>query len=219
MRIVAVIAAVCIAVPWMAAGAAEPAIDGIPGPLRWQNAPERWNVEGGSKLSITAGKRTDWFISPVDGDRRDNSPRLVFQPADDFVLSTRVTVDFSSQWNAGVLVVYALDDMWAKLCFERTIEGQPSIVTVATRKYSDDDTHFPIRSGSVYLKVAKAGQVVVFYASEDGRKWSIVRVFTFGPDVKVQAGFSSQSPIGDRATAVFEEIHYSARRVNIWTGE
>lgn len=207
-----------IAAPAFAVEHPAPAIPGVPGPLAWQNQPVDWKLEGG-KLSIKAGKQTDWFISPIDGERHENSPRLVFQPADDFVLSAKVTLPFDAQWDAGVLVLYANDNQWAKLCFEKSVEGQPTIVSVVTRTYSDDNNHFPIRGNSVYLKIAKAGQVILFYASEDGKKWISVRAFTFGPDVKVRAGFSSQSPTGATTTATFEEIRYVAKKINIWTGE
>lgn len=212
------LASLFITAPIMAADRPAPELPGIPNPLTWQNPPVDWKLEDG-KLSITAGKQTDWFVSPIDGQRRENSSRLLFQPADDFVLSAKVTLPFDAQWDAGVLVLYANDNQWAKLCFEKSAEGQPTIVSVVTRTYSDDNNHYPIHGNSVYLKIAKAGQVILFYASEDGKKWTGVRTFTFGPDVKVRTGFSSQSPTGAGSTAVFEDIHYAAKKINIWTGE
>jgi hypothetical protein len=208
----------CMALPVFSADRPAPAIPVVPAPLEWQNTPLDWKVEGG-KLSITAGKRTDWFVSPIDGMRRENSPRLLFQPANDFVLSAKVTVPSHSMWDAGVLALYSNDNTWAKLCFERLAEGSPTIVSVVTRTFSDDNNHFSLHANSVYLKVAKAGQVIAFYASGDGKKWHVVRAFTFGPDIKMRVGFSSQSPNGQSATAVFEDIRYAAKLINIWTGE
>jgi regulation of enolase protein 1 (concanavalin A-like superfamily) len=195
-----------------------PALPGLPAPMIWQNSPMAWKAEAGT-LSITAGKGTDWFVSPMDGARRENSPRLVFQPADDFVLSARVTVDFRSQWDAGLLVLYVNDDTWAKLCVEMTIEKHPAIVSVVTRGLSDDNNSIAVAGKSVYLKVAKAGQAIFFYASEDGQNWKIIRAFSFGPGVKVRVGFSSQSPVGEGCTTVFDQITYLATRVDLWTGK
>jgi len=155
----------------------------------------------------------------MDGARRENSPRLVFQPADDFVLSTRATVDFRTQWDAGVLVLYVNDDTWAKLCFEMTGEKHPAIVSVVTRGLSDDNNSIAITGKQVYLKIAKAGQAIFFYASEEGQNWKIIRTFSFGPDAKVRAGFSSQSPVGEGCTTVFDQITYLAKRVDLWTGK
>lgn len=209
----------CVSGSALIAETPSPELHNIPGLLAWKNTALEWNVEKGQSLSITAGKHTDWFISPLDGGKRENSPKLLFQPADDFVISAKVTVDFQSQWDAGALVLYANDAAWAKLCFEMSMEKQPTIVTVVTRTLSDDNNSIPIQGNSVYLKIAKAGQAVFFYASADGKKWSIIRSFSLLPAQQFRVGFSSQSPQGDRCKTVFSEIEYRAVRVNLWTGE
>ena len=202
-----------------ASWAQAPVVAGIPGTLEWQNAPLAWKTEPAGTLSITAAKQTDWFVSPMDGARRENSPRLLFEPADDFVLSARVTVDFRSQWDAGALVLYVNDTTWAKLCLEMTVGKHPAIVSVVTRTLSDDNNSIAIAGSQVYLKIAKAGQAIFFYSSEDGENWKIIRAFSFGPGVKVRAGFSSQSPVGEKCTTVFDKISYVAKRVDLWTGK
>jgi regulation of enolase protein 1 (concanavalin A-like superfamily) len=196
-----------------------PVLAAVPGALAWQNAPLNWQIDHGQTLSITALGKTDWFVSPMDGARRDNSPRLVFQAADDFVLSAKVTVDFRSMWDAGVLVLYVNDATWAKLCLEMTVEKHPAIVSVVTRGTSDDNNSIAIRGNSVYLKIAKAGQAIFFYASEDGQNWKTIRAFSLGKVDNLRVGFSSQSPTGERCTTVFDHIDYQARRVDLWTGK
>ena len=196
-----------------------PELPGLPGPMMWQNPPVNWKAGPAGSLSITAGKQTDWFVSPMDGARRENSPRLLFQPADDFVLSARVTVDFRTQWDAGVLVLYVDDATWAKLCVEMTIEKHPAIVSVVTRTLSDDNNSIAVTGSSIFLKIAKAGQAIFFYASEDGQNWKIIRAFSFGPGAKVRVGFSSQSPVGGGCTTVFDQITYLPKRVDLWTGK
>jgi regulation of enolase protein 1 (concanavalin A-like superfamily) len=198
---------------------AEPSLDGVPGPLMWQHAPAQWKIESGKTLSITGGKETDWFANPFDGSQKDNTSRLLFKPADDFVLSSKLTVDFNSQWDAGVLVLYVNDALWAKLCFEMTIEKHPAIVSVVTRGISDDNNSIAIHGNTVYLKVAKAGQAIFFYASEDGENWSIIRAFSLGKNPDLRIGFSSQSPAGDRCTTVFSEIQYLPKKVDLWAGK
>lgn len=195
-----------------------PVIEGLPAPLTWQHPPAQWKIDEGKTLSITGGKGTDWFASPMGNDRRDNSPRLVFKPADDFVMSAKVTVDFRTQWDGGVLVLYVNDELWAKLCFEMTVEKRRAIVSVVTRGLSDDNNSIAIDGNSVYLKVAKAGQAIFFYASQDGANWSIIRAFSLGANPNLRIGFSSQSPVGDGCTTVFSEIHYLAKKVDLWRG-
>jgi hypothetical protein len=194
-------------------------LDGVPGPLTWQHAPAQWKIDGGKTLSITGPKETNWFADPFGGAQSDNSPRLLFKPAEDFVLSAKVTTDFRSQWDAGVLAMYVNDTLWAKLCFEMTIEKHPAIVSVVTRGISDDNNSIAIHGNTVYLKIAKFGQAIFFYASEDGEHWSIIRTFTLGKNQDLRVGFSSQSPVGDGCTTTFSEIQYLAKKVDPWTGK
>ncbi|MGA2352118.1 MAG: DUF1349 domain-containing protein [Terracidiphilus sp.] len=196
-----------------------PFLAGVPGPLTWQHAPVQWKIEdGGKTLSITGGKQTDWFANPFDGALVDNSPRLLFKPSDDFALSAKVTVDFRSQWDAGVLVLYINDRVWAKLCFEMTIEKHAAIVSVVTRETSDDNNSIAIPGNSVYLKMAKAGAAIFFYASQDGEHWTIIRTFTLGKNPDLRIGFSSQSPTGNDCTTVFTQIEYVPRKIDLWSG-
>ncbi len=196
-----------------------PSIDGVPGPLEWQNLPTHWKIENGKDLSITAGKRSDWFISPIDGTQADMTPRLLFKPADDFLLSAKVSTEFRSHWDSGALVLYVGNTVWAKLCLEMTLENHPAIVSVVTKDRSDDSLSFAITGNTAYLKVVKNGAAIFFYASQDGETWSIVRSFSLGSDPDLRVGFSSQSPTGDSCTSVFTQIRYLPQKVNLWTGK
>jgi len=198
---------------------AEPALDGVPGPLTWQHAPAQWKIENGKTLSITADKQTDWYASAMGGAPSDNSARLLFKPTEDFALSAKVNVDFHSQWDAGVLVLYVNDEVWAKFCLEMTIEKHPAIVSVVTRGLSDDNNSIAINGSSVYLKIAKVGHAIYFFASEDGKNWSVIRIFSLGEKLDLRAGFSSQAPVGDRCTTTFTEIDYRPNIKDPWSGK
>lgn len=198
---------------------AVPVLDAVPGPLVWQHPPAQWKIDNGNTLSITADKQTDWYDSAMYEAPRDNSARLLFKPADNFVLSAKVDVDFRSQWDSGVLVLYVNDSVWAKLCFEMTLEKHPLIVSVVTRGLSDDSISIPIQGTSVYLKVAKVGHAIYFFASEDGKSWSIIRIFSLGEDLDLRVGFSSQAPVGDRCTTTFSQIQYRPNIKDPWSGK
>lgn len=191
---------------------------GIPDPMTWQNPPQQWKIDDRQTLTITAARKSDWFVSPMGDGRIDSSPRLLFKPADDFVLSAKVTVSFQSQWDAGVLVLYENDSLWAKLCFENTIEKHTAIVSVVTKDVSDDNNSIEMSGPSVYLKIAKAGSAIFFYASQDGHTWKIIRAFSLGQTRDLHAGFSSQAPVGDACTTVFSDIQYVAKKVDLWQG-
>jgi hypothetical protein len=94
-------------------------------------------------------------------------------------------------------------------------------VSVVTRDASDDANAFPVDGNSVYLQVARVGAGLVFYASADGHAWKIIRAFTLAdPSRKLQAGFSSQSPVGEGHRTVFSNIRYRPQRpVDWWRGE
>jgi regulation of enolase protein 1 (concanavalin A-like superfamily) len=194
-----------------------PVIAGVPGPLTWQHPPTQWKIDNNRDLTIAADKATNWYVSPAGDGKWDSSPRLLFKPADDFVLSAKVTVDIHSKWDAGDLVLYANDSVWAKFGIEATSNNQPTIVSVVTRAISDDNNSIAINGYSAYLKIAKAGMGIFFYESEDGQNWKIIRAFTLGATPDLSVGFSSQSPVGDGCTTVFSQIQYLPRKVDLWS--
>jgi uncharacterized protein len=197
----------------------------IPARLEWMNQPAAVQVRGGNELEITAGKSTDRFTSPNDGTVRSNSPWLLFEQTGDFALRAKVTVDFRSKWDAGALVLYIDDQHWAKLCFEYSTAGKPTIVSVVTRGLSDDANAFPVEGTTVWLQVARAGPSIFFYSSADGKSWHVIRNFTLGTpqsamSPKLRVGFSSQSPAGEGCRSVFSSIrHIPARLKDVWSGQ
>jgi regulation of enolase protein 1 (concanavalin A-like superfamily) len=183
----------------------------LPGELRWQHAPVSWQVSEAEVLTITAGPDTDRFIDPAGRSAKDNSPGLLFtSPDDSFLQSARVSVDFASTFDAGVLLVYGDAAHWAKLCFEQSPQGQPLVVSVVTRDTSDDCNSAAISDAALYLRVYRHGQTLAFHYALDGRYWQLVRYFRLGGPTPLQVGFSSQSPTGQGCTAVFSEIRYTA---------
>jgi regulation of enolase protein 1 (concanavalin A-like superfamily) len=213
VRSVVLVLTLLVLALFSAAFAEQPAINGLPGVLAWQNSPVSWHVEHGSELTIRSGKETDWFVDPFDGTVHNAAPMLLFTPTDDYVLSTKVKVGFNAKWDAGALMIWADDHHWAKLSFELSPAKQPTMVTVVTRGLSDDCNSIPISGNTVYLQIAKSGPAYVFYSSVDGKSWQILRVFSLGDGVKQKVGFESQSPAGDGAEAVFSEIHYSNKKI------
>jgi len=193
-------------------------IKAIPSPLEWKNAPASWKA-GDRELTIAAPRMTDWYISPLDGETHSNAPLLLFKPAPDFVLSAKVAVQFSKQWDAGALWVYNDDKAWVKFAFENSTALKPNIVSVVTRGFSDDCNSDPITANSVWLKIARTGETVGLYYSLDGKGWRLVRVFNFGPAPALRIGFSAQSPAGEGSTTTFSDIAYRPGKIkDIFSG-
>jgi regulation of enolase protein 1 (concanavalin A-like superfamily) len=185
----------------------------IPGALRWDMAPVSWQPDGAGGLEIAAGPRSDLFVDPQGSGATLNAPRLLFTlPEGDFMFSARVTAGFEATFDAAVLLVYAHERVWAKLCLEYSPQGQPMIVSVVTRGVSDDANAFVVAGGSAWLRISRLGPAFAFHASTDGASWEFVRHFTLdaGP---VEAGFLAQSPTGAGCTAGFEQLAFMSQRL------
>jgi len=196
-------------------------ISSIDADLSWNNEPERFQVEPAGTLSITAGKKTDYFIDPANGAPKGNAPLALFNPGDgDFMLSAKVTVGFAGTFDAGTLHVRIRDDLWGKLCLEYSPQRQPMVVSVVTRGVSDDCNSAIIGGPEVYLRICRCGRTFVFHYSQDGKLWNLVRNFSLGDGTGVRAGFSAQAPTGDGCTAGFSDIHFTrATLADIRSGE
>lgn len=198
----------CVSI--MACAQTSVSISGLPFALAWQNSPQSWNLTHGSVLTIVSKAKSDWFVDPFDGTVANSAPIFYFAPQSDFVLSTRVSVSFKTKWDAGALMLMGDDHHWAKLSYEFSPGGKPTLVSVVTRGLSDDCNSLSLASDSVYLRIARSAKTYVFYFSEDAKQWHILRTFSLDTDLPIRVGFESQSPAGEGATATFTSITYDA---------
>ncbi len=190
------------------------------------NPPPGCRVLNGA-LILSAAANTDMFVDPAHdatlGPGPDSDPvgtadsastelpdagRLVgLPPAGDFTLAAKVTVAFASTFDAGVLLLYAADRRWAKLCFEYSPQNTPMAVTVVTRETSDDSNSFEVTGNTLWLRVTRTGAAWAFHASTDGEWWRMIRYFTLGAEL-VRVGFLAQSPTGKGCDVTFEDITF-----------
>ncbi len=196
-------------------------LPGVPGEFQWHIPPLEWSFDQSRGLLIVAAAKTDWFSDPAGGYAADSAPCALTTPPDDnFLLSAKVSVDFASPFDAGVFQVRASEDLWAKLCFEYSPQGRPMVVSVVTQGLSDDCNSAEIDGTEVYLRVARTPDTLAFHYSHDGLTWRLVRYFTLGKISSLKLGFSAQSPMGTRCTAVFSRINYRGGRLkDIRNGE
>ena len=189
-------------------------VPGLPLKLRPLGEPAARSDVGERSLALSAGPRTDWFVPP-DGSGHPvmNAPAFVGDAPGDYLLGARVTVDFAATYDAGVLALHAGDTLWAKLCFERSPEGTPMVVSVVTREVSDDCNSFAVDGRQVWLRIARRGPAFAFHASFDGCAWELIRHFALAKAANPAVGFLAQSPTGDGCTARFEEISFLPERL------
>ena len=128
-------------------------------------------------------------------------------PAGDFRLAAQVSVEFGSMYDAGVLLLYAAERQWAKLCFEYSPQQQPTVVTVVTRGTSDDCNSFEVEGSTLWLRITRSGAAWAFHASTEGTWWRLLRYFSLGAD-PVRVGFLAQSPTGEGCAATFDHISF-----------
>jgi len=191
----------------------------VPFGLHWEVAPEHWEPVvspglGETGLLVEAGPLTDLFISP-DGDEPTlNAPRLIGVPDHRFQLSALVDVEFASAFDAGVLLLWAHERSWAKLCLEYSPAGQPMVVSVVTRDRSDDANSTDVEGSSTWLRISATGSdspgSFAFHAATDGVHWNLIRHFHLGtgPGDVVRLGFVAQSPTGDGCRVTFSQLRY-----------
>ncbi len=181
----------------------------IPVDMQWMNDPVAWQIDGQNRLTIAAGKATNWFIDPMGGRAEASGPVAAFTPENkNFILSAKVHVDFASTFDAGALQVHAQPDHWIKLAFEYSPQGKPMIVSVVTRGTSDDCNAVPIDGREIYLRLSRSAPTFALHYSHDGAYWHMVRYFTLGQTETIKVGFAAQSPTGTGCTAVFSEINF-----------
>jgi uncharacterized protein len=190
----------------------------LPFPLNPSGSPPcQHRIEDGA-LTLVGAAGTDLFVDPSGTAPAPDASRLTGPPpAGDFMLSARVTVGFTSAFDAGVLLVEAPRQRWAKLCFEFSPHATPTAVTVVTRDFSDDCNSFEVAGQELWLRVTRIGRAWAFHASTEGQSWRLLRYFTFDdlqaraqqPD-PVRVGFLAQSPTGNGCAATFSQITWCA---------
>jgi regulation of enolase protein 1 (concanavalin A-like superfamily) len=166
-------------------------------------------------LTVDAGAATDWFVDPAAGAAPIlNAPALLGEVTGDFMFSARVEVEFTATFDAGVLVVHADDESWAKLCLERTPDGEGMLVSVVTRGASDDCNSTVVDGNAAWLRISRLGPAFAFHASVDGTSWSLLRHFALPAAETLAVGFLAQSPLGAGCCASFDSIRFEPRRLD-----
>jgi regulation of enolase protein 1 (concanavalin A-like superfamily) len=183
-------------------------IASLPVALHWRESAESWKA-GEDFLELRAGPSTDLFVDPAGGEPLLSAPSLVGRvPEGDFLFSARVVADQVSTFDAGVLLVYRDPERWAKLCLERSPQGEATIVSVVTRGVSDDCNSFACPGKAALLRIARIERCLAFHASTGEGFWRLVRYFDLGGDGPLEIGFLAQSPTGAGCTVRFEHVAF-----------
>jgi len=195
-------------------------INAIPYPMNFQNSFIAYKINGENSLSITAPGHTDLFISPDGGYEINKSPRLVFKPDSDFILTSKIELKFKSKWDAGVLLIFNDPKHFAKFCFEADFKGQPRVVSVVCNETADDCNSMIVDQNEIFYRITGStkGKTFGLYYSTDGKSWFPIRSFKLDKTDTISIGFSAQSPSGDGCKVDFSDIDLQQRKADSWTG-
>lgn len=194
-------------------------VKNLPYNLKWTNKPVSFLIESDS-IVVVANAKTDIYNAPDGGSKSSGAHRLLFAADENFVLSTKVNVDFRQKWDAGALFVQFDESHWVKLAFEQDYRGRKRIVSVVTRDVSDDCNSVVLSVNTVYLQIARMGNQFFLYYGADGKSWDLIRVCSLKSGQPLWAGFLGQSPIGNGCRSVFSEMNYLPGKMkSFWDGE
>jgi regulation of enolase protein 1 (concanavalin A-like superfamily) len=180
-----------------------------------------WTTDKASgTVTATATAHSDIFIDPGAGTQLNaesmlNAETLLGVPPEgDFQFSARVTVEFASAYDAGVLLLWIDQRHWGKLCFEFSPDREPMIVSVIARGVADDANAFVVDGRTAWLRVSRIDNTFAYHASLDGKAWRMIRFFTIDHAPGSAAiGFEVQSPTGDGCLVTFDDIQFTRERL------
>jgi hypothetical protein len=173
-----------------------------------------FSVDEAGTLTLSGEARSDLFIDPAgEGEQAEAGYLVGVPPYGDFTLAARITVPFASDFDAGVLLVEAGPERFAKACFEYSPQGKPMAVSVVTRGVSDDANGRLVDGDTLWLRVTRTGGAWAFHSSLDGTWWDFLRYFSLGEAQQerdaVRVGFLAQSPVGEGIEVTFTQIAYT----------
>ena len=194
-------------------------LNAIPFPLFPENEPFSYTISN-NELTIVARAKTDMFRDPNVTYNTDNAPKLLFKPDDNFVFTAAIEHSFTNKWDGGALVIMSDSLNWIKFCFEKDYTGAHRVVSVVTKDISDDANSIEISANKLFYKIAKAGNVITLYVSQEGINWFLVRHLQFDIKPGFSVGFLAQSPTGNRCEVKFSSIKYEKKTIkDPYTGE
>jgi uncharacterized protein len=188
---------------------------GIPFKLEIINDPVECKVIDHAVVELSAKGKTNLFNNPNGKYYVQDAPMLVFEPDSDFVMSAKVTGDLKEIYDVMALVVYQDKDLWAKLCFENSVEKTPTIVSVVTRKLSDDCNSMYVNNDFAYLSIMRKNNEFSFFYSSDEENWKMIRHFNLDITNQIKVGFAVHGSRGNGFSAKFSDIKFLPRSLDV----
>ena len=172
--------------------------------LHWLNPPPSLEVSDGW-LAIAPGDQTDFWQKTFDGGARDNGHVFYVEVSGDFVAETRVTGEFHNLYDQAGLMLRVDATHWLKVDAENDPVGSPTLGVVITSDTSDWSVS-RLAPKEFLLRLERKGKLVTVYTSEDGSKWSILRMATLDWKDPLQVGLFAACPTKSGMRARFDYL-------------
>ncbi len=161
--------------------------------LKWRSEPAAWNFTA-EELFVEPDGKTDVFRKhgvPA----KDTACFLYTEVSGDFSLTANLTMGGTAFGDAGAITIRRDEQMWAKLCVERSPAGETSIVSVVTNPWSDDANNELLGTPEAHLRITRIGSLVGMHYRASGDTWRFVRAFGLDWPSAVKVGFQAQAPV------------------------
>ncbi len=162
------------------------------------------------QIVVKAGKGTDLFTDSIGKLHSDNVPRILFDVAGDFSLTTKIEAKFSKAYDGAAILIYQDGQHWMKFLFEKFRSGDLGVASTVVTTTGDDAYHYSTDKeiSGIFLRVQRKTNSFTLLYSEDGEIWNYARSFNFDVEGPLSIGFAAQAPLSESVTAVFSDIKY-----------
>ncbi|MBT1174690.1 DUF1349 domain-containing protein [Bifidobacterium sp. LC6] len=157
-------------------------------------------------LIMEAEPGKDYFANPVSGEVKADAAFAYTTIEGDFTCRAKVRLEHKSQFDGAGLFAFQDDTHWVKACFEQGDYGFKSVVTVMTNDHSDDGYGVTIPGDSIWLQLARTGDVFSIHYSYDGDFYYMSRLARMPFAKTLQVGFEAQSPTGEGGKRYFTDF-------------
>jgi regulation of enolase protein 1 (concanavalin A-like superfamily) len=166
----------------------------------WLNRPAQFEVSE-DKLTIWTNEKTDFWRETHYGFIRDSGHAYGVDVSGDFTAQVRVNGCFEAQYDQAGILVRADAQNWVKAGVELS-DGVLTISSVLTVGSSDWAVGASLPTGEFWIRATVKSRVLLLQYSEDGNRWSLIRLAPFPFDGPLFVGPMCCSP--QRAKLIVE---------------
>ena len=177
--------------------------------FKWMN--ESQITKNGDRIELLAPKNSDFIC--LGNHEVMNAPFYYTEIKGNFVIKSKVSLDFKDTYDSATLMIMKDSKIWAKACFELTDFGTHAVVSVVTNGQSDDANGCNIEENSVWLQACRVGELFAFHYSIDGEHFYMMRCFHLPVDETLKVGIVGQAPTGDGGMRIFENLTIEQKTV------